>query len=77
MCRGQLPIKSHFSEERTLKRVGIYLISPPFSPHDQLYVAFFQTSWFDNVAIAIAEGHRQRIGSERLISPDIVYREVL
>jgi hypothetical protein len=48
-----------------------------FFPHDQVYVAFSQTSCFDHIAVASVEGRRQGIGSHRLISLDIVYREEL
>ena len=42
-----------------------------------MYVAFSQTSPFDSVAVAIIEGHRQRIENDRLITSNIVYRKVL
>jgi hypothetical protein len=76
MGRGQFPIKSPFAQEQTLKRVGIYLPSL-FFPRDQLYVAFLQTSWFDNVAVAIAEGYRQRIGSYIDITRHCISRSAL
>jgi hypothetical protein len=40
-------------------------------------VTFPRSSLFDNVAVAIIEGHRQRKENDRLITSDIVYREVL
>jgi hypothetical protein len=49
-----------------LKCVGIYLPSP-VSSHGQLCVAFSQSSSFDNIAVAIAEEHRQHIESDELI----------
>ena len=72
--RRQFPIKSPFAQEHTLKHVGIYLPSPLFF---RMTNCMWHFSKPDKVAIAIAEGIRQRIGSDRLLSPDIVYREVL
>jgi putative Mn2+ efflux pump MntP len=47
-----------------------------FFPEPSL-VAFSRSSSFDNVAVAITEGYRQRMDNESLIISDIVYREVL
>jgi hypothetical protein len=39
-----------------------------FFTHAQLYVAFSLSISFGNVAVAIIEGHRQRIENDRLIA---------
>jgi ATP-dependent DNA helicase PIF1 len=46
----------HKAQGQTLKHVGIYLTSPVFS-HGHLYVVVSIASSFDNVALAIIEGH--------------------
>jgi hypothetical protein len=48
------------AQGHTLKRFGIYP-PPPVFYHGQLYVTFSQPSSFDNVAVAIIEGHGRRI----------------
>jgi hypothetical protein len=40
-------------------------------------VAFSRSSSFDNVAVAITEGHRQRIENDRLITSNCISRSAL
>jgi len=54
-----------------------YIHRPPFPSHGQLCVAFSWSPLFDNVAVAIADGRRQRVENDRLKTCNIVYREVL
>lgn len=64
------------AQRQTFRNVVIYLLPCGFS-RSQLYVASFRTSSFDNVAVAINGWHRQRTENNRLITSNIVYREVL
>ena len=65
LCRRRFPIKIAFAmtvskaQGQTLKRAAIYPPAP--FPHGQLSVAFSRSSSFDNVAVAIIEGHRSDI----------------
>ena len=55
------------AQGQTPKRVAIYTPLSGFS-HGQLYLACSRSSSFDNVAVAIFEGHRHRVENDRLIS---------
>ena len=62
--RRLFPIKIVFAmtlskaRGQTFQRVAIYPPWPAFS-HGQLYVAFSRSSAFDNIAVAINDGHRK------------------
>jgi hypothetical protein len=56
------------AQGQTLKRVGIHPPSPIF-----FIAAFSRPSSFDNVTVAIIEGHRQRIENDRFITLNILY----
>jgi hypothetical protein len=64
------------AQEQTIKRDAIYPPSPVF-PHGQLYMTIPKSSSFDNVAVSIIEGQRQRVYNDRFMTSNAVYREVL
>jgi hypothetical protein len=57
-------------------RAGIYLPSSGF-PHVHLYATFSLSSSLDSVAFAVSDKHRQHVQNDRLVTSDILYREVL
>jgi hypothetical protein len=69
LCRRRFLIKNAFAmtistaQGQSLKLVGICQPSPVF-PHGRLYVTFSRSSSFDNVAVRIIDGHRQRIEND-------------
>jgi hypothetical protein len=54
-----------------------YIHNRLFFSHDQLDVAFCQSSLFSNITAAIIELHRQRMKNGRLITLHILHCEVL
>jgi hypothetical protein len=53
-----------------------YIQNRPFF-HGPLCVALSPSSSFENAAVAITGGHRQRTESDRLITSNILYAEII
>jgi hypothetical protein len=64
LCRRRFPIKLVFAMTINMaqgQRLNVLECIIACFSHDQLCVVFFRTSSFDDVAVAIIEGHRQGI----------------
>lgn len=80
--RTQFPIRLAYSmtinkaQGQTFERVGIFLPQPVFS-HGQLYVAFSRARAMSDVYVKVMDTERQGRRRNKVVTRNVVYREVL
>ena len=80
--RNQFPIRLAYSmtinksQGQTFEKIGIFLPNPVFA-HGQLYIAFSRARGIADVKVKIQNTCHQGLHQGKVVTQNIVYREVL